>query len=75
LYKTQAFLEEQGASASLIERVLSIIASVGFKDSLGGQQQAALPIEAAIVQDADRCVYVFVRVCVRICVRKRADRN
>lgn len=37
----------------LIEQVITIVGSVGFKDELGGQP-CALSKEAAVVQDADR---------------------
>eukprot|EP00983_Pelagomonas_calceolata_P131417 1161774-Pelagomonas_calceolata.AAC.3 len=50
----QAFLTEQGAPGDLVERVLSIIESVGFKDELGKQAGHTLSPEQACVQDADR---------------------
>uniref|UniRef100_A0A7S3QVN3 HD/PDEase domain-containing protein n=1 Tax=Dunaliella tertiolecta TaxID=3047 RepID=A0A7S3QVN3_DUNTE len=50
----KAFLTEQGAPGDLVERVLSIIESVGFKDELGKQAGHTLSPEQACVQDADR---------------------
>ncbi|KAF5843085.1 hypothetical protein DUNSADRAFT_2698 [Dunaliella salina] len=50
----KAFLTEQEAPDDLIERVLSIISSVGFKDELGRQAGHDLSPEQACVQDADR---------------------
>ncbi|PNH10726.1 hypothetical protein TSOC_002492 [Tetrabaena socialis] len=52
----QAFLCSQGLHPATTGRVLAIIARVGFKEELaeGGVEAEALPLEAAIVQDADR---------------------
>lgn len=49
----RGFLMSQQQPEQLIEQVISIVDSVGFKDELGGQARALSP-EAAVVQDADR---------------------
>ena len=53
----QAFLGNLGVEPDTIRRVLSIIASVGFKEELAAPSASGRPpleLEAAIVQDADR---------------------
>ena len=53
----QGWLQGQGVGAAVQSRVLRIVAAVGFKDELAGgglAQPAPLPLEAAVVQDADR---------------------
>jgi hypothetical protein len=55
-----AFLMEHGVEPAIAQRVLAIIASVGFKEELAvlgsGAPGAGLSLEAAVVQDADRWV-------------------
>jgi hypothetical protein len=55
----RAFLSSQQQSEAFIQRVTSIVDSVGFKDELGAQPgHRGLSTEAAVVQDADRSVVV-----------------
>ncbi|EFJ39838.1 hypothetical protein VOLCADRAFT_70359 [Volvox carteri f. nagariensis] len=55
------FLAGQGLDSETISRVTHIISKVGFKEELAGSNGSgaepvpALSLEAAIVQDADRC--------------------
>lgn len=49
----RSFLLSQQQSEQLIDQVISIVDSVGFKDELGGVSRP-LSKEAAVVQDADR---------------------
>lgn len=52
-----SFLAVQQQSEALTQQVVGIVESVGFKDELGAAAgRAPLSIEAAVVQDADRCV-------------------
>lgn len=51
---TQEFLQSRGASAELMDQVVSIISCVGFKDELANGAGRQLSIEAQVVQDADR---------------------
>jgi uncharacterized protein len=52
----RAFLESRGCARELIERVVHVVAHVGFKNELGraAGQQLQLTPELAVVQDADR---------------------
>jgi hypothetical protein len=48
-----------GQPEDLIADVCSVVASVGFKEELAkkdGSSSSSLSREAAVVQDADRCV-------------------
>ena len=51
--RRQAFLAAHSVAPPLVQRVQSIIASIGFKDELASSGEA-LSTEAAVVQDADR---------------------
>jgi hypothetical protein len=50
----QSFLAAQQQPEQLIQQVISIVESVGFKDELGAAPRPPLSKEAAVVQDADR---------------------
>ncbi|KAF4030807.1 HD domain-containing protein [Phytophthora infestans] len=48
------FLQSECISGDKIERVMTIIDSMGFKDELEGKESRSLSVEYGCVQDADR---------------------
>lgn len=51
---SQDLLRSQNVHQSVIDQVLAIIRTVGFKEELASGPRPELSIEAAVVQDADR---------------------
>lgn len=50
----EAALRRHGAGDALVARVLRVVEGVSFSGELGGGVPAELPLDAALVQDADR---------------------